>query len=76
MRNAGFIIVIFLGFVFSCSEKTTKGALIETRPGVSPLKAEPNNRFLVSESGERVFLNGETAWRIAYQLDTNEVSYY
>ena len=37
---------------------------------MSALKVGPNNRHFVTQSGDPVFLNAETAWRIGYQLDT------
>jgi hypothetical protein len=63
--------MVALCLTTSCSEK---GSNQTTE--MSPLKVGPNNRHLVTTSGEPIFLNAETAWRIPYRLDTAQVKYY
>jgi hypothetical protein len=41
-----------------------------------PLHVSDNKRYLVDRSGEPFFLNGDSAWEIAWQLNRNETEMY
>ncbi len=43
---------------------------------IKSLKISSNNRFLVTADGNPVFLNGDTAWHIAWKLNRPDVAYY
>jgi len=43
---------------------------------IQPLKVSANGRYLVDSDGEPVFLNADTAWKIAWKLNRDEVEKY
>ena len=41
-----------------------------------PLKASPNKKYVVDQTGEPVFLNGFVSWRLIYALPFNQAKQY
>ncbi|MCK5852696.1 DUF4038 domain-containing protein, partial [bacterium] len=43
---------------------------------IQPLKVSANGRYLIDSSGSPVFLNADTAWKMAWKLNRDEVEKY
>lgn len=71
-----YCVLIVLMIITSCSSNNYNRMLPSSLENIPPLKVSENGRFIVTASGEPVFLNAETAWRMVYHLDTNDIKHY
>lgn len=63
MQNYRLLLVLLFFFIFLC----TQNKCIAQKKSSFPLKVEKNNRFLLDNSGNPYWLNGDAAWSLLVQ---------